>query len=282
MKLVANGPGIGDGVALTGVVHAYRAARPSEPIDVVVAHPALWDHNPDVTSVDLWLPQVHGGQRTFPQLDGDGMRQCAGQHITQWMARTLGVEPPPLRAVRPYVYLTPAERRLTAGLDRYVTINAESAQWTVNRDWPLARWAQLVYALRTAGIFTIQIGSIKDSVLACDTDFRGEPLRAVAALLAGAACHVSGITGSMWLSAAVQGRAVIVWSGREDPTVIAHPGHRIVLYRPPMGCAPCWAVAPCPHGRAVDFTWHKPCLDGVEVSEVAAAVLAVVAEATAA
>jgi len=273
VRLVAGGPGLGDSLAILALVHSVRAARPHEAIEVVVAYPEVWIDNPYGVRVVPFVPYVHGTQRTFAALDGQGMRLVQG-HIIQWMCEQVGVPPPAIRGIRPYLTLRQAEQVRPDLPATYVTISADTAGWCQNRDWPFDRWAKLARRLREAGLVTVQLRAEGGAVLPCDADYRGKSVRAVANIMAHATMNVSSASGPMWLAASVGAPATIVWPGTDGPVALAPPFHRVVNYLPPMHCAPCYKnTENCPYGTMVDFTLRKPCLDGVSVEDVATAVL---------
>lgn len=294
MKLVANGPGIGDSMFLSAVAWEWLVQRPREGLVLSVAHPELYAGWADPRLVVV--PWEGADCRTFPELDNQ--RVTGGDHNVRWMCAKLGLVPPALDRVRqwcpplrgqlgwearrfvdmlrssvfrrPVVYWSsteeePVEERPPRP---YITLSPKAGSWTPNKDWPLPFWQYVVSGLMaTTDAAIAQLGAADDPQLAHVVDLRGIPLAHAVEVIRGAAVHVCVVTGTMHIASGTATPTVAIFGGREDPRVTGYPHHLTMVTRP--SCAPCWLVEPCPFGSSVTADeFRPPCLHALQPPQV--------------
>jgi hypothetical protein len=168
-------------------------------------------------------------------------------------------------ALRPYLPLTDAELATAAHASGALVVQAAGLDAAVpmkNKQWPASRMQTVID--RFAGRMpVIQIGSAHDPALAGALDLRGKTsLRASAALLARARLFVGTAGFPMHLARAVDCPSVIVYGGREPPSLTGYSCNQNVT-RTPV-CSPCWQRNRC------DF--DRVCLEDIAAEDVIAAI----------
>jgi ADP-heptose:LPS heptosyltransferase len=251
MRLVANGPGIGDSMVLSAISYEFLAQR-GEQVDVVVAHPELYENNPSVRSAIGWSMDY---PRSLPELDDQNVTK--GEHNIQYACRKFGLKVPELSAIRPYFY---GEEILPEGLlGGWITMHPQPGPWTRNKDWYQSEWSQLSLLFGEKPIF--QLGGADDwRIPGTDPRFMGAPLRQVCTVLLRSDLHICPVTGTMHLAAAVGAPTLVIYGGRENPFVTGYSSQK-KLSTQGLDCSPCWLVKPCPYGREILGELHKPCMD---------------------
>ncbi|MBI4610686.1 MAG: glycosyltransferase family 9 protein [Candidatus Rokubacteria bacterium] len=164
-------------------------------------------------------------------------------------------------------------RDLGAGpSDRLVGLHLGAAFGT-SKLWPVERWASLGSELGRRGFVPVLLGSGADLGVAADV-LRHAPMPVASlvardrpallpCLLSRLEVLVAGDTGVAQLAAAV-GAGVVVLFGPTDPRLTAPRGARVIVLAKDVKCAPCFLpVCPIDH----------PCMRGIGVGEVAAAVV---------
>lgn len=266
MKLVANGPGIGDSMFLSAVAHECKAQRPDEDVTISCAHPELYTASPDVDKLEMGWEGP--GARSFPELDNQAQIR---EHNVQFMCRKMGLEPPKLEDVRQWYWHEEALLAQTCKPPhRYVTISPWAGRWTRNKDWQRADWETLVERLSDRQLVVLQLGAEEDvRILGTNAQAMGRPLPMIALLMQHALCHICVVTGTMHMASAIGAKCVAIFGGREDPNVTGYWAHtKLYVTKCGLECAPCWKVEPCPimeHGV-------KPCMARISVEDVLEAV----------
>lgn len=245
-------------MVLSALSHEFLVQRREE-VDVVVAHPELYENNPTVRSAIGWSMDY---PRSLPELDDQ--KVTGGEHNIRFACRKFGLVPPEPGKIRPYVYLSHDEEVCAPQLE-YVTMHPQPGSWTRNKDWYHSEWTQLSVLFGERKIY--QLGAAGDwRIPGTDPAFMGAPLRHACAVLQGSRLHVCPVTGTMHLAAAVQAPTLVIYGGREDPRVTGYE-YQKKLYVP-LSCSPCWLVTPCPYGREIHGELAKPCMYPISAQSV--------------
>jgi ADP-heptose:LPS heptosyltransferase len=262
---------IGDDLLCTTVLRELRK-RGKRSLAVVTRNPALFEKNPDVekiirqndTSLNRWgragLPVVklmHTGYDPAHDLD-----LPPDEHILIRMCRLAGVTGPV--ELRPYIFLTPAELAAGKIADNQVAVQSTglAAPFALqNREWYPQRFQELCAELRS-DVRVVQIGSSSDMKLEGAIDLRGKTnLRQTAAVLANSLVFIGLVGFIMHLARAVDCRSVIIYGGREKPSITGYVANKNLYHQ--VRCAPCWLRNAC--------EFNRKCMDMVTVDQVIAA-----------
>jgi ADP-heptose:LPS heptosyltransferase len=262
LSLVAGGPGIGDALVLSAIAHEWKRQRSGDLVEVVAEGLELLENNPDIDIRTRWGGS--GRQRSFPELDNQGVFH---ESNVRTMCRKFGLEPPASEVIQPYLYLRPDELHAPGN---YITIHNQPGPWTRTKDWPQYDWQQLVNRLIADGLEVVQIGGPGDPPLCGANRLLGLPLRESASMINSAACHVSCVSGTMHMAAALRTPSVIIFGGREDPVVTGYMHQRNLVGK--THCSPCWIVGSCPIGYNANNEARLPCMDLIPVDMVYTAI----------
>jgi hypothetical protein len=265
------GTGPGDELMLTTVLHELRR-RGGKRLGVLTSHPELFLHSPDV---DVVHPMRHDNVAMIRRLmpvdqssyiqknDPPDIDHVPSRHILAEMCRTVGITG--RVALRPYLFLTEAERAIGRRDTPYLVIQSSRRASTVaigNKEWLPPRIDAVAAAL-TARWRVIQLGHASEPALPGVEDLRGKTtVRESAALLAGAAGFVGLVGFLMHLARAVECPAVIVFGGREHPRQSGYVAN-LNLYSGPA-CSPCWRRNTC--------DYEHRCMTAISVNDVLTAV----------
>ncbi len=262
---------IGDDLMCSTVFREIRK-RSKKSIAVITRSPGLFERNPDVEKIiresdatlNRWgragLPVktlAHSGYDPVRDLD-----QPPNEHVLIRMCRLAGITGPV--ELRPYIFLTPEE--LAAGKiaqDQVVlqSTGMGSSQAIKNREWYPERFQELCAQLRS-DLRVVQVGSASDMKLEGAIDLRGQTnYRQTAAILANSLVFIGLVGFVMHLARAVDCRSVIIYGGREKPTISGYVANKNLYTQ--VRCAPCWLRNQC------EFN-HK-CMDMVSVDQVISA-----------
>jgi ADP-heptose:LPS heptosyltransferase len=130
-----------------------------------------------------------------------------------------------------------------------------------NREWYPQRFQELCAELRT-DVRVVQIGSANDVRLEGAIDLRGKTnLRQTAAVLANSLVFVGLVGLIMHLARAVDCRSVIIYGGREKPSITGYVANKNLYTQ--VRCAPCWFRNNC--------EFNRKCMDAITVEQVIAA-----------
>jgi hypothetical protein len=249
--------GIGDSLLCSAICRELRR-RGSRGLWMATRHSELFRLSPDVDHVVEPAVRVNsfvrwmGGKLVDPhyaRYDSQTDRHVyqAGHQIAV-MCAAAGITGP--IALRPYVYLSEAERAAGRLAEGQVVIHSSgaAARYAIpNKEWFPERFAQVSTEL-SRRFPVVQIGSATDPLLPGVRDLRGKTsLRETAAILSQARVFV-GLEGFlMHLARAVECRAVIVYGGHSNPAQLGYSAN-CNLYTP-LPCAPCGQRSTCARER---------------------------------
>lgn len=251
--------GIGDTLIGTAVIREYRRVNPEE---VITLHappaPELWKNNPHLSQ---------GFRRCSRRVSIYSMdRTWEGTAVAMNCSR-IGVVP---HSEIPEIFLTSDEVGIPFGLSsaqeaRAVAIDV-NANWP-SRVWPLEKFRQLAQRLLAAGWHVVQVGRHDPALTIPNSASFVNRLttRETAVLLSRCELFVGNESGLMHLAAAVGTPQVVIYSltGRWQAP---YPNGIAVKPRTPCERA-CWF-----HCARKGVPGTEPCLEGVAVEEVEAAV----------
>ncbi len=250
--------GIGDSL-LCSVVSRELRRRQARGIWLETRTPDLFTGNPDVDRVVSPDPRVTsyasklGARLLDPRYNQ--FDPISGRHLYkpghQLAAMCSGAGITGEVSLRPYLFLSPAERAKGRLAPRQIAIQSSGAAARfpiLNKEWFPEHFAQVAEAL--AGRFhLVQLGSPQDPLLPGVHDLRGKTtVRESAAVLSQAQLFI-GLEGFlMHLARAVDCRAVVVYGGHTHPTHTGYSAFENLFTAVP--CAPCWLSSTCAHDHA--------------------------------
>ena len=265
--------GIGDELLMTTVFHEM-VKRGSAPPTFMSRYPGLFTHNPNVGRVLPWDPRIlalHaalGRDAIYPCYMYEKIAEADVHYCPPYpmvarmckMCKVFGTVD-----IRPYFYLTDAEKQAGGVVRRQVAIMSSGMSALhkhLNKQWFPKRYQAVVDALQGQYDF-VQIGDASDPLLDGTLDLRGKTsLRETAAILSRSRLFVGQIGFLMHLARAVDCRSVIVYGGREMPYQSGYTCNEN-LYTP-LTCSPCWKENQC------DF--DRECLQRIQPEHVLAAI----------
>lgn len=255
-RLITFGGGLGDHLLCTALFRALRERHETN-LWMMSDFPALFAHNPDVDRV---VPSheyyIKLGQRynvyyktTYTtHITAEHRDMPPSHHLIANMASFLNIEGD--IALRPFVYLTEAERQAGRLAARQIAVQSSiaSARYPIiTKEWYPKRVQAVVDALYP-DYTIVQVGLADDPPLLNALDLRGKlSLRQTAAILATSQLFIGQVGFLMHLARAVDCRAVIVFGGREHPRQSGYVANTN-LYTD-IACAPCWLWDGCPIQR---------------------------------
>jgi len=240
--------GMGDDLMCTAAAHELKK-RGAGKLWQFTAYPDLFEGNPSVTAVpaDFRLYRLCDMFRSprraleYPE--------PPTRHLIATICAAAGVRGEV--ALRPYLYLTEAERRAgrrTARTQVAIQSSSVGARYPMrNKQWPHARFQAVADAL-AADFDLVQLGSTSEPALDGCLDLRGKTtIRETAGILAASRMFVGLVGGLMHLARAVECRSVIVYGGREHPAQSGYSANENLYWDGP--CAPCWQRDDCDYDR---------------------------------
>lgn len=292
--------GLGDVLLATPALRALKAQHPDERLQVygTRAHCDILKHSPHIDVLkpdsDAWLTRFLSGQvgaiRHFVANE-KALRVMGSKNSApaRWLTRLLASEMvanyqrfTPSLTGRPApaligealgvvvtdpkleIWLTEEEQNTArAFMSRYeipVVIHVTS-QCSSNQNWPFENWETLVR--RNPHVTFLQFGLPHEPLITGTVDMRGKTtVRSAIALLKYAKCFVGVVSSMAHATNAVNTPAVVLF-GPSAPEVWSHAN--ILPLSLNMRCAPCIDLLsrPCPY--------HAPCMSGIEVETVEAA-----------
>lgn len=266
------GGGLGDELLCATVARELRR-RGESGICIISRHPELFRNNPDV-QVPLFEDDRSLGFLTrlnvplerlnyAPHLAVERRDLFPAHHLLVEMCRQAGIRGEIM--LRPYITLTPTELASGQLCERQVAIHSSGLSARspmVAKEWFPERFQQIVHALRDRFHF-VQVGAEADPPLDGAMDFRGKTsLRQTAAILANSMLFIGLVGFVMHLARAVDCPAVIVYGGRELPSVTGYLCN-VNLTRP-LACSPCGLYGEC--------EFHRACMDQITVGDVLVAI----------
>jgi hypothetical protein len=115
-----------------------------------------------------------------------------------------------------------------------------------NKQWPVNRMQEVVDALSKLAT-VIQLGSKNDTLLLGAVDLRGVQLEEAALILKRSDVFVGMVGFLMHLARAVDCPGVIIYGGREEPTISGYSCNINISNKP--HCSPCWLYSSCENDR---------------------------------
>jgi hypothetical protein len=247
----------GDDLLCTAVLRELTK-RGQKNLWMMSNYPELFEGNTDVSQVvpvehkyrfyaDLCSAKYHSMEYAPVDLEKDASVPPK-RHILAELASRAGVEGQ--IALRPYFYLTAAEKEKGAWAEGQVAIQSSGLGGVLqmkNKQWYPERFQDVINHLN-GGLKFIQIGSTSDPALAGVTDLRGKTsIREAAALLANSRLYLGNVGFLMHLARAVECPSVVIFGGREAPWQSGYTCN-INLYSA-VPCAPCWLWNKCDYDR---------------------------------
>jgi hypothetical protein len=270
LLLVGSWGGMGDDLLYTAVAREWRK-RTGRRVSIISAHAPLFAGNRAVDVVfppekNVLLAAEKSGLRWEAPTYYDAFRKTPRlqhlRHVIAMMCDALGLEGEV--ELRPEMFIPENEKAgLPAGSGTIaVQSSVLSARYPAyNKQWPPQRMAEVVMRLKSDHE-VVQVGATDDPLLPGVVDFRGRPVRAVAALLSRCALFV-GLEGFLsHLARAVDCRSVIVYGGYSSPEETGYSCNENLYTSLP--CSPCWEPTACPYGRK--------CMDDISADDVISAV----------
>jgi ADP-heptose:LPS heptosyltransferase len=153
-------------------------------------------------------------------------------------------------ALRPYIFLRPAELAAGRHFDRQIVIQSSGLAANTpmkNKEWYPERFQEVAKLLQ-GNASLIQLGSRLDPQLIGALDLRDKTsLRQAAAILANSLVFVGQVGFLMHLARAVECRSTIVYGGRETPATTGYIANKNLIGVTP--CSPCWEENKCDYDR---------------------------------
>jgi hypothetical protein len=266
--------GIGDELLLSVVAREIHR-RVGRAVPILAEFPELFHGNPHVSPIIPYRRVLHGWHRLvtrrlcqlayteyLPQTDSNLIPPA---HIVTIMCVAAG-----LRGsieIKPEIYLAAPQDHQPYGERPVICIHSSggSSKYPIaNKEWYPDRFQAVVDALRDEVDF-VQLGSLRDPMLAGVKDLRGQTrIRESAAILAKARLFV-GLQGFlMHLARAVSCPSVIIYGGRESPEQSGYQCFTNLTSTVP--CSPCWQWTRC--------DYHRKCMQDIHPEQVIAAIRA--------
>jgi ADP-heptose:LPS heptosyltransferase/glycosyltransferase involved in cell wall biosynthesis len=202
------------------------------------------------------------------------------RHLLEYFADELGLDPGASPALR-----LPQPPRPSVARTPYATLQVKTG-WSVYKDWPVSRWAEVVRACPEIPIY--QIGKSDEPLVdGALHDFMGDPLAPTIALIANAKLHLgldsyaNHLTHYLWEEGNSVRRvpAVILWGSTQASALGYDHNTNISLS---LACQPCFredpAISRMPRGPCLNppgQVYAEPrhaCMLGIEVERVVRAV----------
>ncbi len=257
---------LGDIVLLTAAVRDLQLHFPGTyQVDTRTCFPDLWAHNPHLTRLGEYDPDVTVLDCMLPLINQSHDAACHCLHgFVDFLNRYLGTSMRPT-AFRGDIHLSEAEKhapsqvaRLTGGEIPFWLISAGGKYDCTIKWWDTRRYQAVVDHFRGRLQF-VQVGDPAHfhPELRGVLDLRGKTtVRELLRLVHHAQGVLCGVTGLMHLAAAVPVRrgssplrpCVVVAGGREPPHWEAYPGHQFLHT---VGALPCCAQGGCWRSRTI-------------------------------
>jgi ADP-heptose:LPS heptosyltransferase len=242
--------GLGDHMMAAGLAEdLYRQDPTAGPVAIVdvagtLRYQSLWLHNPAIAStLTATTRTVRCGAGCLPYLDVS----TAGQPFV--FSQTYKA-----REHRGSLVLTDEElahgRQLRGWFGRYVVVEPHGTdRKNPNRQWPLADWQYVTWALLKVGVKVVQLGHEYTNSL---SGVHVEPVRDIrdsAAILAAADLVLATEGGVPFITAPLGTPTVVLWGGCVSFEALHYPEQVNLI--DPDPCSPCGSKQPCDHCRAI-------------------------------
>jgi ADP-heptose:LPS heptosyltransferase len=247
-------------MTLTAAVESLHAAYPGKYLtDVRTSCPAIWEHNPHITSLQDEKPGTLAIDMHYPQINRSNQTPVNFLSCyTEYLGDRLNV---PLRLAtnRPHLYLSDEEKSWMTMPQQHFTHGRRTRYWIVvagtKRDytckqWPVEHYQEVVD--RTRGkIQWVQIGEAghQHPPLCGVIDVRGQTdHRQLIRLAYHADGGIGPVTYLLHLMAAFQKPYIYIAGGREPPTWISYQNVHCLHT---VGQLPCCQTQACWKSRVV-------------------------------
>lgn len=249
----------GDVLVMTAAVHSLQQQNPGKfRLAVDTTAQALWEHNPDVESLDTArAEQWEVLQTHYPLVNQSNQRAVHMMHgYCDFFEFALKV-PVPLIVNRPQLYLSPEEKSWLGQVEqefgykgKFWLIGAGRKPDFTCKFWGTSNYQRLVDLLRGKVVF-VQVGAAEHHhpplrgvhSLVGKTD-----LRQLVRLMYHAEGAVGGTTLLMHLAAALEKPYVCIMGGREPVPWNSYPRQQLLHT---VGCLPCCREGGCWRSRTV-------------------------------
>lgn len=256
--LVYFGESLGDNILCTAVLRELHA-RGVGPLYLMTPFSEIFNNNPYVAGIlnpDWGLPgywkrnvgmvcslrysrQSVAGDQEFPPQE----------HLITALCRSAGMKGS--IEIRPEIFLDDKNMSHLDSNTEYICVafGGNAAAFPMkNKEWPTKSAILLVTQLIAAGFRVIQLGSPLDPDLKATTDLRGKTTpKQAAAILKKANLFIGYVGALMHMARAVNCPAVIVYGGREHPSISGY--QEFTNLYSDMPCSPCWKRNECDYKR---------------------------------
>jgi hypothetical protein len=262
---------LGDDLLCTAVLHEAR--RRGQPFAMMTARPELFAGNADLARLLPIDDDFAAGLRRLgarvvqPYYVGRDPHNAdrdvlPPRHIIAEMCRRAGLRGPV--RLRPWVFLTEAERARGALHPRQIAIHSSAAAAVVpfaNKEWGAENLAA-VARLLAPDFKLVQLGSARDPTLPVDSDLRGKTTPREAAAVVASSLVFVGLEGFLThLARAVDTPAVVIFGGRVRPETAGYSCN--ANFFSAIACSPCGLRNTCDFAHA--------CMTRIAPAAVAAA-----------
>jgi ADP-heptose:LPS heptosyltransferase len=203
IRISHTGLSLGDELAVTAAVRAYKSEYPDEMVRIVdTPRPEIWANNPSLNWGNL------DNDILFAFNVADVLHDGPLAHV---FAKQLGVL---LQDDTPEIWLTEEERELGVGVESWErTVAVDPGAGWASRRWPHGQFEALVAMLKAEGWTVLEVARrLHDRRLRGAIDLtRYGGIRETASILARCTLYVGNDSGMMHLSAAVGTPQVIVF-----------------------------------------------------------------------
>lgn len=241
--------GIGDELLLSAVAREIKRAHPTIDLWIRSRHGFRY---PDFVRRDEMPPDARRVETIYqnPTMYGPERHAPFPGHLVQQMLDKVFVDTGILvkaEDVRPALdgpKHRPGRRR--------VVLHSKGNPRLPSKEWGVERWERLCEKLHSEGVELVQVGAADEPLLPRVQDRRGTPVAELQELLADAGLVICLVGFLMHLAAAVGTPALVIYGGREHPSIDGYPEH-VHLCSDPLPCRGRWGchLAPdleCPHG----------------------------------
>jgi Glycosyltransferase family 9 (heptosyltransferase) len=255
--------GLGDDIMVSAVIRELKKRKPVR-VWHLTNHHELFAGNADYVAVPADYAMHRLCRIIHLPLKPVDYPRVPPRHFIAVMCGQMGIQGS--IDLRPYIMLTEAETRAgktTVRPQIALQTSASAARYPMlNKEWFVERFQVVVDELRR-DFDIVQVGSPTDPVLTDVLDLRGRTTaRETAAILAASHVFIGLATGLVHLARAVECRSVIVYGGREDPTISGYTANENLNWE--GACAPCWERNKCDYDRK--------CMQSISAEHVIAAV----------
>ena len=156
----------GDIIVMSALVRDIAATQPNIQISVNTSVGEIWRHNPHVTTIPKGTPQEN--LETIKLDYGPAIQRVGNrnQHFLTGFYENFEEQTKihiPLRYPRPDYHLSAEERNVPLVSGRYWVVLSGGKSDFTTKHWIYKRAQQVVNLLKTAGVYTVQLGGIQQT-----------------------------------------------------------------------------------------------------------------------